>query len=143
MAESHLHSILASGEQQRVRPTFWYTVSLAKAARHNESMSADRRFRLGSAAIFWAALAVCIWLFFFFALARERSEVRWFFAWHLSKPALIAAALALLFYNLWRVCGGTGREPGFAAWLISVLAFPILAYLSILPIGLAAIGAVR
>jgi hypothetical protein len=105
--------------------------------------NSDWKFRFGSAAIFWAALALGIWLFFYVAMSRERGEVRWFFAWYLSKPALCVALLAVFVHNLWRYSGGTPRESSAAAWVITVLVFPFVAYFIFLPVGLAAIGAVK
>ena len=78
-------------------------------------------FGFGSAAIFWTALALGIWLFFYFALGRERNEVRWFFAWHFAKPALWMVLLALLFHNLWRNSGGTPRGSERRAELIGAV----------------------
>jgi hypothetical protein len=100
-------------------------------------------FGFGSAAIFWTALALGIWLFFYFALGRERDEVRWFFAWYFAKPALWMALLALLFHNLWRNSGGTPRECSVVPWVVTILIFPVVAYSFILPVGLAGISAVK
>ena len=98
---------------------------------------------MGSAAIFWAALALGIGLFFYVALGREGNEVRWFFAWYFAKPALWMSLVALLIHNLWRNAGGTPRESSVVPWLITMLAFPFVAYFYILPVGLAGISAVK
>jgi hypothetical protein len=103
----------------------------------------ERKLGIGSAAIFWTVLALGIGLFFFFALGRERSEVRWFFAWHFAKPPLWMALFALFIRNLWRYSEGTPRESTVAAWLATILIFPFVAYFYILPVGLAGISAVK
>ena len=100
-------------------------------------------FGFGSAAIFWAALALAIWLLFYFALGREGDEVRWFFAWYFPKPALWMALVALLIHNLWRNAGGTPRESSVAPWVVTILFFPLVVYFYILPVGLAGISAVK
>ena len=92
------------------------------------STTSGSTFRFGSAAIFWAALALCIWLFFYIGMIRERDEVRWFWAWYCSKPALCVALVAILIQNLWDYSGGTRRESSIATWVITVPLFAFVAY---------------
>lgn len=107
------------------------------------STNSKRRFGIGSAAIFWTVLALGIGLFFYVALGRERAEVRWFFALYFPRPALWMTLLALVIHNLWRNTGGTPRESSAVPWVITILAFPFVAYFYILPVGLAGISAVK
>jgi hypothetical protein len=88
-----------------------------------------RKFRVGSAAIFWAAAAVLVWLFFQIVLRPERDEVRWFFAWYFSLPVLGVALVALFFQNLWALAGGSPLESSVAAWVSSIIGFVVAAYL--------------
>lgn len=103
----------------------------------------ERKVGIGSAAIFWTVLALGIGLFFFFVLGRESSEVRWFFAWHFAKPPLWMALLAVFVRNLWNYSGDTPHVSNAAAWLGTILIFPFVAYLYIVPVGLAGISAVK
>ena len=72
----------------------------------------QRRFYIGSAAIFWFFAALLIWgtLFHFLSLPLGKDSA-WTIASYLSAPALLAAVLAVLIRNL--------SYNGVLAWLIT------------------------
>jgi hypothetical protein len=97
----------------------------------HDPQRSTRRFRAGSAAIFWTFAAALVWLFFYFGLGSERGEVRWFFAWYLSLPVVGTALVALFFQNLWGFAGGSRLESAVAAWVSSIIGFMVLGYFAI------------
>lgn len=88
--------------------------------------------RIGSAAIFWAILALVIAVGWYFALRHERSEVRWFIAWYFAKPALYMVPLAILLRNIY--------DTNAYAWLVTVPAFLLVAYGFIVTMGVHYVG---
>jgi hypothetical protein len=88
------------------------------------SHEAKWRLRIGSAAIFWAILALVIWIGWYFVLRQDRDEVRLFFAWYFARPALLMVPLALLVRNL--------SSTNVYAWLVTVPVFLLVGYLFII-----------
>jgi hypothetical protein len=75
-----------------------------------------RRLRVGSAAKFWAGLAVILWLLLYFIKPAGPLFAWLFFVWFFG-----VALVALFFQNLWAVAGGSRLETNVAAWIASIV----------------------
>jgi len=90
----------------------------------------QRRFYIGSAAIFWLLVALFTWGILFYQLRPEfKDDIRgaWFFASYFSAPAVFVALLAVVIRNMTR--------SAVPAWLITPPAFVLVGYLMLLWIG--------
>ena len=87
----------------------------------------QRRFYIGSAAIFWFVVALLVWGIFFFNLRAvfKNDDMWWQSAWfsalYFSAPALLAALLAVLIRNL--------SYNAVLAWLITPPVWVFVSYI--------------
>jgi hypothetical protein len=96
-----------------------------------------RRFYVGSAAIFWFAVALLIWSFFFSSLSGAFPvdvdvASRWAVALYFSAPAVVAVVIR----NLTAV--GDSWRCAVLAWLVALLVFVLVGFVmvaSISPFG--------
>jgi hypothetical protein len=102
-----------------------------------------RRFYVGSAAIFWFAVALLIWSFFFSSLRGAfPGDVdvasRWAVALYFSAPAVVAALVAVVIRNLTAV--DDSWRCAVLAWLVALLVFVLVGFVMVASISPFAVG---